>query len=1129
MEVLYDGDLLKPIKAVEEKWKLVPAFLQLKGLVKQHLESFNFFLNTDIKEILKANKEVTCESNPSFKLIYTDINVGKPSIEENGILYDLTPQECRIRDLTYSAPILVDMEYVRGEEKVRRTNVQIGSMPVMLGCTHCVLHLKSPKELAKLKECPYDPKGYFIIKGVEKVILIHEQSSKNRILLEFDSKKDLCATVTSSTHMKQSRTQVVYRNNGRFYLRHNIFTDDIPIILIFKAIGVESDQEIVQLIAWEQKLIDKLTMSMEENNQRHSEFQALSYIAGKIRQSKAERTGRTRTEEAKDILKTTILSHVPVENNDYRPKARFLALMVRRLLESERDGGKTDDRDYYGNKRLEMAGQLIGLLFEDLLKRFNSDIQKQADLYFQRSHRNSTEPFDVVKAIRLETITQGLNQAISTGNWVVKRFKIDRAGITEVVSRLSYISALGNMTRVNSNFEKTRKISGPRSLQASQFGMMCPLDTPEGESCGLVKNLALSSHVTTDLPEAPIARLAFDLGVQDATLFPHNQATFLVFINGQPIGTHADPHFLVNSIRYLRRKGRVSESVNIYLQPDLRQVHIACDGGRIIRPFIVLFNGEMKISEQSLRELTLGIRDFNDFVREGSVEFLDVNEEGNSQIAMEISDISPHKTHLEIAPFTIFGALAGVIPYPNHNQTPRNTFQCAMGKQAIGAISYNQFQRVDNLLYLLTHPQVPLVKSKTIDLIHYDQLPAGTNASVAVMSYSAYDIEDAIIMNKAAIDRGFGRCHLMRRWETKLKIYPGMLTREGAIVSDGLITPPEIYSANPPPGLKRFHGLGRDGMAAVGAMVKEGDVLVNKQVPRSITDSFLVFDTSNPENFKDEPTSYKGPNPVSIQRVVITSSPDDPLIVKTITLETRRPELGDKFSSRHGQKGVVGLIVGQEDLPFSETGWCPDLIMNPHGYPSRMTVGKLMELLAGKAGVLDGRRRYGTAFEGDPISECAKTLISRGFSYTGKDILTSGLSGELISVYIFSGPIYYQKLKHMVADKMHARSTGPKTSLTRQPTEGRSREGGQRLGEMERDCLIGYGAAALLQERLLLSSDAFQANICEECGFIGSKQHCEYCKSAKSLLKVKMPYACKLLFQELLAMGILPRLSLNSH
>lgn len=1127
MEVLYEGDLLKPLKPLEEKWKLVPAFLQLKGLVKQHLESFNFFLNTDIKEILKANKEITCESNPGFKLTYTDINIGKPSIEENGILYELTPQECRIRDLTYAAPILVDMEYVRGEEMVSRTNVQIGSMPIMLGCTHCALYGQSSVQLAKLKECPYDPKGYFIVKGVEKVILIHEQSSKNRILVELDAKKDLCATVTSSTHMKQSRTQVVYRSS-RFYLRHNIFSDDIPIILAFKAIGIESDQEIVQLVASESAFVEKMTMSMEENHQRHSEFQALSYIAGKIKQSKAERTGRTRTEEAKDILTTTILSHVPVENEDFRPKARFLALMVRRLLEAERDGGKVDDRDYYGNKRLEMAGQLVGLLFEDLLKRFNSDIQKQADLYFQRAHRNSTEPFDAVKAIRLETITMGLNQAISTGNWVVKRFKIDRAGITEVVSRLSYISALGNMTRVNSNFEKTRKISGPRSLQASQFGMLCPLDTPEGESCGLVKNLALSSHVTTDLPEAPIARLAFDLGVQDATLFPSGKSSFLVFINGQPIGTHADGHFLVNSFRYLRRRGRVSESVNIYLQEEQRQVYIACDGGRIIRPFLVLEKGQSKLTEQGLRELALGVRDFTDFVREGVVEFLDVNEEGNSQIAMEPKDITLDKTHLEIAPFTIFGALAGVIPFPNHNQTPRNTFQCAMGKQAIGAIAYNQFQRVDNLLYLLTHPQTPLVKSKTIDLIHYDQLPAGTNASVAVMSYSAYDIEDAIIMNRAAIDRGFGRCHLMRRWETKLKIYSGMVTREGAVVMDGLITPPEIYSANPPPSLRRFHGLGRDGMAAVGQVVREGDVLVNKQVPKNVTDSFLTFDTANRDNYKDDPTCYKGPNPVSIQSVILTSTPDDPLIVKTITLETRRPELGDKFSSRHGQKGVVGLIVGQEDLPFSETGWCPDLIMNPHGYPSRMTVGKLMELLAGKAAVFDGKRKYGTAFEGDPIGECGRVLVSRGFSYTGKDILMSGITGELLSVYVFSGPIYYQKLKHMVADKMHARATGPKTSLTRQPTEGRSREGGQRLGEMERDCLIGYGAAALLQERLLFSSDVFQASVCEECGFIGAKDRCEYCQSGQAVIKVKMPYACKLLFQELMAMGILPKIKLGS-
>jgi len=261
---------------------------------------------------------------------------------------------------------------------------------------------------------------------------------------------------------------------------------------------------------------------------------------------------------------------------------------------------------------------------------------------------------------------------------------------------------------------------------------------------------------------------------------------------------------------------------------------------------------------------------------------------------------------------------------------------------------------------------------------------------------------------------------------------------------------------------------------------------------------------------------------------MVSTDEDDQVVVKTLLRSTRRPELGDKFSSRHGQKGVVGIIVNQEDMPFTDQGLCPDIIMNPHGFPSRMTIGKMIELIAGKAGVLEGKFKYGTCFGGDKTEDLGKILISHGFSYGGKDYVTSGITGEPLSAYIFFGPIYYQKLKHMVLDKMHARSTGPTTSLTRQPTEGRAKQGGLRLGEMERDCLIGYGATALLIERLMLSSDLFVAHVCQKCGNMGMEGWCQFCKSSLALTKITIPYACKLLFQELLSMNVHPKLMLEN-
>jgi len=304
---------------------------------------------------------------------------------------------------------------------------------------------------------------------------------------------------------------------------------------------------------------------------------------------------------------------------------------------------------------------------------------------------------------------------------------------------------------------------------------------------------------------------------------------------------------------------------------------------------------------------------------------------------------------------------------------------------------------------------------------------------------------------------------------------------------------------------------------------------VNKQTPINTTDH-----VGNPASLPDRayrasPLSYKGNAEGAVDKVMITSNEQEHLILKFKMRSTRRPELGDKFSSRHGQKGVCGLIVPQEDLPFSDLGICPDLIMNPHGFPSRMTVGKMIELLAGKAGVLVGKLKYGTAFAGEKVTEMSQILVSQGFNYAGKDMLTSGITGEPLEAYIFFGPVYYQKLKHMVMDKMHARARGPRAVLTRQPTEGRSRDGGLRLGEMERDCLIGYGASSLISERLMFSSDAFPVQICKECGLIGYQDWCHYCKVAKKLAVVKLPYACKLLFQELQAMNIMPRLRITHY
>ncbi|EPR64489.1 DNA-directed RNA polymerase III RPC2 [Toxoplasma gondii GAB2-2007-GAL-DOM2] len=1176
----------KPVCTVPDKWRLLPAFFAAKGLVHQHIESYNFFVDTELQNILRApsNRLVKSDVDPSFFIEFLNISVGTPRYEEGMILQRLTPRICRTREITYAAPVFVDAEYSKGDEIIRRKHVEIGSIPVMLRSRVCVLHGKDPQTLQRLGECPFDPGGYFIVKGTEKVLLMQEQLSKNRIIVETDMKHNVCATVTSATAESKSRTAVVLKNN-KLYLRHNSFLDDLPACIVLRAMGTETDQEIMQMIGAGGALADvtgntaqeAVSLSLQDCHTENvlTQQQALLWVGSRIRpkmQAKgfftpvargallserggAGRSAKSVVDEAVDVLHRVVLSHIETTGSDFRAKTRFLCLMIRRVLDAASDPSLMDDKDYYGNKRLELAGQLLSLLFEDLFKRFCTHVKKQADYALSRYHqarggagglgsRKDEVPYpDCFRNLPTDIITRGMQTALSTGNWTIKRFRMERSGVSQVLSRLSYIATLGMMTRINSQFEKGRKVSGPRALQPSQWGMLCPCDTPEGESCGLVKNLALVTHVTTDEDPTPISSLAFCLGVEDADAISgeelHDRGTYLVMLNGALLGVHRRPRQLMKNIRLLRRHGEVGEFVSVHVNEAHKTVYIASDGGRLCRPLIVVDSGRPRLLPTHMAQLENGEMCFMDLLRSSILEWIDVNEENNLLIALREEDITAETTHLEIDPLTLLGVVAGLIAFPNHNQSPRNTYQCAMGKQAMGAIAYNQFNRCDTLLYLLVYPQKPLCKSRTLDLVHFEQLPAGQNASVAIMSFSGYDIEDAIVLNRGAVDRGFGRCFALRRYSVELKKYFNGST-------DRTFPPPVAQASGPGSGKaasglhrksffpggrgavsRRFEALEDDGVVRVGELLEEDQVYVHKFSPTNTREH--VSDPLQLDNSLYAPSfaRYKTVVPSYVERVVCTDNSDGCRTYKVMMRQTRLPELGDKFSSRHGQKGVVGLIAPAEDLPFAESGWCPDLIMNPHGFPSRMTVGKMMELIAGKSALQVGACQYGTAFGGVGVETLGEILAAHGFHYSGKEYLTSGITGEALQTYVFAGPIYYQKLKHMVQDKIHARGRGPRQLLTRQPTEGRAKEGGLRLGEMERDCLVAYGSSALLMERLMLSSDVFEASVCSTCGLMGYEGWCPYCKSGKHVAPIRMPYACKLLFQELMSMNVCPRLHIK--
>lgn len=1118
----YGKSLTDPIDTARDKWNLLPAFLKVKGLIKQHIDSFNYFVEVELKNIVKANQMIYSDINDQFWFRYTDIRVGLPNRQEEDNLQGhestITPNECRLRDMTYAAPIYVDYEYLRGDRAIRRTNVRIGRLPIMLRSSRCILSGKSEKDMGPLQECAVDPGGYFIVKGQEKVILVQEQLSKNRVIVE-SFKGMIQASVTSSTHERKSKSYVLVKK-GKIYLRHNVLGEDIPIVVAMKAMGIQSDHEIALLIAGDDILYqDEFTINLEEAAKLniYTQQQALEYLGARVRIKRPPIGGprnRIPQQEALEALASVIITHVPVVGLNFRPKAIYVAFMTRRVMMAIHDPKSVDDRDYVGNKRLELAGQMLSLLFEDHFKRFNTEFKMTIDRVLKKANR--TNAFDAHDHFKVHSghITAGMERAISTGNWNLRRFKMERAGVTHLLSRLSYIAALGMMTRISSQFEKTRKVSGPRALQPSQFGMLCTADTPEGEACGLVKNLALMTHITTEDPEGPVRELVFALGAEDITAASgreiYEDGAYIIFTNGTPTGLTSTPKAFLNSFRKFRRMGRVSEFVSIHINDHHNAVHIATDEGRICRPLIVVENGRSKVTKRYLASLRAGTLEFDDFLSRGIVEYLDVNEENDSYIAIYEHDINEHTTHLEIEPFTVLGAVAGLIPYPHHNQSPRNTYQCAMGKQAIGAIAYNQFSRIDTLLYLMVYPQKPLCKTRTIELVKYDKLPAGQNATVAIMSYSGYDIEDALVVNRASCDRGFARVQVFKKTTTQLKKYANGTQDE---------------FGQPDPNNEKQRNIDDDGFAAVGTRLDKDDAILIKDTPLNTTST----EHMNSMEWKTQPMSYKLPDHSYVDKVLLTSNEADTTIVKVQTRQTRRPEVGDKFSSRHGQKGVTGIIVKQEDMPFNNQGIVPDIIMNPHGFPSRMTVGKMMELLSGKAGILSGTFQYGTCFGGSKVEDMSEILIQNGFNYAGRDSLTCGLTGELLPAYVYFGPIYYQRLKHMVQDKMHARATGPRAVLTRQPTEGRSRAGGLRLGEMERDCLIAYGASQLLLERLMLSSDKHEVDVCEACGMMGYHGWCQTCKSSRGVSRMVIPYAAKLLIQELGSMNIRASLKLEDE
>lgn len=1476
------------IPTEDELWHIIGSYFKRFGIVRHQIESYDNFMTASLPHIVQESSDICLHSQDgkeTHTISLCNVSIQRPTQPEaDGYERSITPQLARMRSVTYAASILVDIVHdiskngVHIERRVCR-EVLLCRLPVMVGSMYCHTHKSERKQ-----ECRLDQGGFFIINGIEKALLAQEKLHTNQTYIfnvKQPSKFQLVAEIRSCHELKMRSTSTLYiyitaTKQGAIpeMVASLPFIDmHVPVLGIFKLLGVQTRDEALKLIVGNLDAEETRLLCGILDNDSTADMSYDDILEWMGREGTKEPTRERRLRYIEHILTNELLPHMglTIHPESLRAKACYLGFMVRKLVGTYTGQLQCDDRDHYANKRIDTAGVLMSLLFRQvyrtLLKSFTTQLQRLLEAG-KLGYSNLGE------LINHKKITSQFKYAFSTGNWGVQRSNTTQTGVAQMMSRMTTVAAMSNLRRINTPINREGKAPKPRQLHYTSWGIVCPVETPEGTSCGLIKNLAMMAHVRIGTLSISIKEAL--KRVKDIELLnlldcdDETRATGVpVLVNGtlhMYTRTNKDAHKLLETLRCMRRKYMLPFDASIsYID---NTICIDTDPGCLLRPILVasqLHNVSKVIAGAPSYEHL-----WEHLVSSGVIEYVDKQEEMDLRVALWPTDQGNY-THCELHPSLINGMCAALIPFPDHNQSPRNTYQSAMGKQAVGIPGLNFPMRMDAVMHILISPQRPLVTTRMDEIMHTGEAPTGVNAIVCIMCWSGFNQEDSLIVNREALERGLFR-------SIKYQTYKDEERTNGADAEkfESPITVDHCIGMR----VGCYDKLQKDGFPAVGTSLVSGDAVIGKTITtteigegtrraikrdRSIlikhsdesivdaivksknrdgstltkvrtrttripiigdklcltanehevlcvrgwvaienvtTDDFaLAYDprtrtmsyerviethayncqneqlyeinTSqislkttmdhrmfvkvedstthalirardiigkkalylkkcmhglNKKQLKKPPlhphdklnindwlfllglytrcgmTVNNGQKETIIlsltnicavlqrvttacknlnlnmtsakHRVIIQSHqlrkfthefeqdshkklpnwclymsrvqslsmlqglmacPNDNLhkhrhsltssssllcddiqilalnsgvaanitssnnqnwcitivpskfrqitknessvkqsseqilpytgSVHCITVNTgifyvRRHGKGawTGNSSRHGQKGVIGIILDAVDMPVSEEGIVPDIIVNPHAIPSRMTIGQLMECLMGKLCAIEGKQGDATPFRDVSIEHIGECLEKHGFDKLGRETLHNGMTGEPLPSKIFIGPTYYQRLKHMVLDKQHSRSRGPVQILTRQPVEGRAREGGLRFGEMERDCIIRYyahahhviphtpitlstsfgshGAANVLSERLFEQSDPFVATVCGKCGLLAQpsaehtlirqkKPFCRVCNSHADVHDVRMPYAFKLLLQELMAMNIAARLHLK--